>query len=261
MKGLKLSSILIVIILLLSCSDNSVVEEEILFEYTNRISSDIYIGDSTSAISVENPIGFVNISSGSDSVEISYVIDKTVKVKESELAQDAFDQIRLTSYVQKDTAFCMIEAPAENNGSFKSNLSLIVPYSKPIVVKNTNGGVIFSHLYSDIYAETNIYNCEVNYHSGSLEAHSTTGQISGSISLQKEGYCNCYSESGNIHLQIPTNSSVSIHLKTVSGTITYNNLNINIISSSNTELKGLMNSGEGNIYIESISGNIILEGI
>lgn len=261
MKRLKLSSILIVIIMLLSCSDNSVVEEEILFEYTSRTSSDIYIGDSTSVISVENPIGFINISSGSDSVEIASVIDKTVKVKESALAQAAFDRIRLVSYVLKDTAFCMVEAPAENDGTFKSNLSLVVPYRKPIVVKNTNGGVIFSHLYSDIYVETDRYNCEVNYHSGSLEAHSSTGQISGSISLPKDGYCNCYSENGNIHLQIPTNSSLSIHLKTVSGTITYNNLNIIIISSSKSELKGSMNSGEGNIYIESLTGNIILEGI
>jgi Toastrack DUF4097 len=257
----KLLLKLFFIIIFISCSENSVVEEEVLFEYTQRSSSSFFLSGTEKTINIENPIGFVNVSGGSDSVEVAYVLDKTVQVSESSLSQAAFDKIILTQYIEDDTARCKIDSPIENTELFDCNVSLIVPYSKPIVVKNTNGGVNFSNLSSNVFAETDADNLDIRLHNGSLEAKSNTGQISGSISLPENGYCNCYSESGDIHLQILTSTSSNIHLKTVSGTITYTNVEIDIISNSNTELKGSMNNGEGNIYLESTTGNIILEGI
>jgi Toastrack DUF4097 len=256
----KLLLNLFFIIIFVSCSEDSVVEETLL-EYTQRSSSSFFLSGTEKAINIENPIGFVNVSGGSDSVEVGYVLDKTVQVSESSLSQAAFDKIILTQYIEDDTARCKIDSPIGNTVLFACNVSLIVPYSKPIVVKNTNGGITFSNLSSNVFAETDADNLDILLNNGSFEAKSNSGQISGSISLPENGYCNCYSESGDIHLQIPISTSANIHLKTVSGTITYINLDINIKTNTSTELRGAMNAGEGNIYIESKEGNIILEGI
>ncbi|MBK7103795.1 MAG: hypothetical protein IPH62_00725 [Ignavibacteriae bacterium] len=258
---MKILMVLFLFILLISCSDDStIVEKEILLEYQERTSNSFYFESTAKVLVIENSIGFVNISGGSNSSEVSYTLDKTVKVKNSSLAQDAFNKIYLDSILKDDTTICKVISSIDDNTQ-KCNLSLIVPYHKPIIFKNSNGGVTISNHYSEIYAETDNYNCSVNNHNGSLEAHSTSGKISSSIYLPINGFCRCYSETGDIYLEIPNNSTLNIHLKTESCTTTYENLNINIISKSTKEVKGILNNGEGNLYLESKKGNITLKGV
>lgn len=258
---MKILMVVFLIFLFISCSDDStIVERDTLLEYEERTINSFYIESNTEALIIENSLGYVTVSGGSNSSEVDYTLDKTVKVKNSALAQDAFNEIYLAASIEEDTTLCNV-IPSMDDITQRCNLSLIVPYHKPIIVKNLNGGALFSNHFSDIYANTDIYDCTVNSHNGSLEAHTTSGKISASVYLPTNGYGRCYSESGDIYLEIPNNSTLNIHMKTESGTITYENLDIDIVSSNITEVKGLLNGGEGNLYLESKKGDIILKGI
>ena len=252
--------LLSVVVLLTSCKNQS-DEPETLFEYTQRYSG-IYDNDTSDQyIEITNPIGFIFLSGIDDSTKIGYVLDKTVRVTESSLAQDAFDQIVLNYSSQTDTSFCTVSSPSEISDNYKCSLNLDIPYQKKVVVKNPNNGVYTSHLVSDLYVETDYENCTVDQHFGSLETRTKNGNINADILMLTDGYCTCVSEQGNITVRIPSNTPATIQIKTISGSITYTNLTLDITTKTKTELSGSIGDGTNQIYLESKYGNITLEGI
>ena len=252
--------LLSVVVLLTSCKNQS-DEPETLFEYTQRYSGSYDNDTSDQYIAITNPIGFIFLSGTDDSTTIKYVLDKTVKVKESSLAQDAFDQIILSYSTQEDTSFCTVNSPSEITDNYKCSLNLDIPYQKKVIVKNPNAGIYTSQLVSDLYVETDYENCTVDQHYGSLEARTRNGNINADILWLTDGYCTCISEEGNITVKIPSNTTATIQIKTLSGSITYTNLILDINTKTKTELSASIGDGANQIYLESTSGNITLEGI
>jgi len=241
-----------------SCSESTT--DEPLFEYTQTYSGSIQVPANIEQITIENSIGFIFLNGSDDSLAANYVLNKTVKVTESSLAQSAFDNITFDSVIDSDTLKCKINFPSDRVDLYKSSLNFNMPRAKKIIVKKNNYGVQTFALTNDIYAETNNDECILEGHGGSAELHSQSGDISAMISIPDSGYCMCYSIDGNITVMVPIGSSADIVIKTTSGTITHSNLNIQNLTTTSTELTGTIGSGDATIYLETVKGNILLKG-
>ena len=150
--------------------------------------------------------------------------------------------------------------PTDLNNSYEGNLSLDVHYKKDVIIKNPNKGIYAAYLNAELEIETKAWETTIEQHNGSLEVHSIGGNITATLIIPQSGFCRCYSESGDIYVKIPSNTSANVNIKTDTGSITYSNLNLSVSSSSDQELIGVLGTGEGNIFLESKKGKIVLEG-
>ena len=257
-KLFSVCSTILFVIILYGCNNSS--EPETLFESTERYSNNFDFSPSINQIAVTNPIGFIFLYGSTDTTKVRYVIDRTVKAKTKSLAEIELKKINLEHLISDDTLFCNIIYPSDLNNLYEGNLSLDVPYKKNIKIKNPNQGIYAAYLSANLEVETKNWKSTIEQHNGSLEVNSVGGNITATLDIQKDGFCKCYTDSGDIYIRIPANTSANVNIKTITGSITYTNLNLSIDTSSNQALKGVLGSGEGNIFLESKKGKIVLEG-
>jgi len=253
-----LTNFLLGLFLFTSCTETTT--EEPLFEYTQTYYGSLQVPSNIEQLTIENSIGFIFLNGSNDSLNPSYVLNKTVKVTESSLAQSAFDKITFNYVLNSDTLNCKTNFPSDQSDRYKSSLNLNMPRAKNIFVKKNNYGIHAFALINNIYAETDNDECVLEGHGGSAELHTQSGDITAMISIPDSGFCKCYSVDGNITVLVPIGSSANIVIKTTSGTITHSNLNIQNLTTTATELTGTIGNGDATIYLETVKGNILLKG-
>jgi hypothetical protein len=254
----RFMSLLTGLFLFTSCNESTI--DEPLFEYTQNYTGSVQVPLNIDNLTIENSIGFIFLNGSADTLAASYVLNKKVKVTESSLAQNEFNKILFNNVAVSDTLNWKIDFPSSPIDRYRCSLNLNIPAGKKIIVKKNNSGVQTYALENDIYVETDNDGCVLEGHGGSAEIHTLTGNITAMISIPDSGYCKCYSSDGNITVQVPIGSSANIILKTTSGTITHSNLNIQNLAGTNKELTGTIGAGNGTIYVETVKGNILLEG-
>lgn len=208
------------LILVFSSCDNSSSEPEILFEFNDRYLNNFSFPAEINTFIISNPIGFILVNGASDTINANYSLDKTVKVKERGLSDSEFDKIYLDYTQVKDTLFITINSPQNSKKYHKSNLSINIPYKMDVIIETPNEGTNISYLDSDLKITIDFYGLTVFNHSGSLSINSNDGDIVATLVIPKNGYCNVYSEGGDITVKIPFSTSANIFLKTIEGTLT-----------------------------------------
>lgn len=250
---------LFTIILSIGCNNTS--EPFLLQESTDTYSNEFSLSSTVEKIKISNPIGFTFLNGRTDMNKVKYVLDRTVHAKTKSLAQSELSNIVIDHFIIQDTLLCGVSFPENVNNIYECNVNVDVPYNKDISIGNSNSWVHTTYLNSNLEVETNTSEIKVEKHTGSFEAKSLKGNITAEINISENGYCKCLTETGDIHVKIPINTSANIVIYTTSGSISYSNLDLLVESNSVKELKAKLGSGTGNIFLESSSGKIILEGI
>jgi hypothetical protein len=258
MKAFFSIGAIVSIFFITSCTEST--EPEQLFKYTQRSSAYFDIDTTVNYFGVNNPIGFIFLYGVYNQTRINYTLDKSVWVKSGDLANGEFNKISLKHSVLSDSILCLIDCPSQSISGYYCTMNLDIPYGKKVSVRNPNDGVRTSYLESDLFAETTTEDCLVDGHSGSLDAHTTSGNIISQLIIPTDGYCKCYSVSGDIIIRIPIESTGNIHIKTTSGTASFENLNITTTINTSKEIIGTLGTGNETIYLESTSGDIKLIG-
>lgn len=248
-----------ILIFLNNCKD-STSEPEHLFEYNKRVSNSITILENVDVIKISNQIGFIIVNGTTNISESSYLLDKTVKVKDISLSEEAFNKIYLDYKQIEDTLEINIISPENDSKLFVSNLSISIPFNKKLYITKLNEGSYISYLDADVKIETGDFESTIFNVYGSINISSEKGNVTATTSLPENGNCKITSESGNIVVKIPTSTNANVTLKTDAGNLAYNNLIMTVSSSTAKEIKGTINNNEGEIYLFSKNGNIVLEG-
>jgi len=249
----------LVLLVLVGCKKSS-SEPETMFHFSERYSSNLSLPGNINTVIISNPIGFINITGASDTSKITYAIDKTVTAENSELSEAEFNKIYLDFTQSGDSLFLNIAFPTNNNEFRKANISLNIPLSSDVIINSPNQGSYVSYLDSHLiinndFGETNIFN-----HTGSLEVKSIDGDVNVKAAILPNGFCNIYTEAGNVSVKIPKITAAIIELKSTEGSVTYNNLDFLPNLETSNHITGTLNEGEAIIKIISLSGNITLEG-
>ncbi len=240
--------------------NNSSSEPEPLFEFSNRFSSSFTLPPNIRTIIIANSIGFINVTGSSDSSNVTYLLDKTVKVTDSKIGDEEFQKMNLDYTQLSDSLFISVSSSSNNNYFHKGSLNLTIPFNKKVIVRTPNDGVYLSYLDSDIKINTTSHPITVFNHNGSLELYSVEGNITATFALPANSSCKIYTESGSISAKIPTSTLTEVKLKTATGSIKYSNLNFSLTFNSAIEINGKLGNGDSMIDLFSRNGNILLEG-
>jgi hypothetical protein len=262
MKLFGVVTIVVIVLMMIGCDDKTSNPEH-EFSCTQRTSGYFDFTPDLQEFVIKNAIGFIYLNGSNDSTRINYVLDKKVLVKETSSAQSELNKIELDHSESIDTLFSSINFPAVPIGKYYCTMNLDVPNKKNIVINYPNDGVYTSYLESNLFVETKNESCTVESHNGSLEVHSNGGNIVSVLGIPDSGFCKCYSVSGNINIKIPIGSNANIHLKSVTGTVSFNNLAITTSTNTSKEIigtLGIINSNTPTIYLESTGGNVSLVG-
>jgi hypothetical protein len=231
-----------------------------LNNYSERVPASYPLGGFTH-ISADNPIGFIFVDGQSRNDIIDFVIDRRVKAVNIDEGRILLDSIKIFLKSSGDTLIVSIQPSESEYGKFGCDLHLSIPYFQNVSVKSPNSGLYMSNMFSNADIEVEYNKATVFNHSGSLLANSINGELDAIISIPQNGYCKCYSINGDIIISIPSSTSSTIRLKTVSGTITFNQTDFDISEYSffDNEVTGKLGSGNGEIVLESNSGNITVK--
>lgn len=261
-KLIPLESILPAMIFLIICFNgcDNPDEPQTMFKAEERVTGQFDFHSQVKKISITNPIGFTYLFGVVDTLKTRYVIDRSVWAKSYQAAESEMKKIRVENIVTGDSGMYNVVYPSNNENIYGCTLNLDIN-KRVIELTSPNKGIQTDFLNADISAETGSYNAILDHHSGSINVKTISGKITSIAAIPYEGFCICYSESGDINIKIPKGTSATVVLKTNNGSVSIKNLDLTFLTNTNTEITGTLNDATGVIYLESKTGNVILEGI
>lgn len=256
-KQILLGIVLLIGAVIISCENST--EENHLFEYSDRFISSIEIDSTITKIVIQNNLGFISVSGYSTENEIAYFLDKTVNIENSDLKEEAFQEIYLDYNRVDDTLFVSVINENDNN-NYSSSIGLEIPYSKNVAIVSPTNGCYISYLISDVQiteasSDINIFN-----NTGSINIQSSSGNVQATISLPDYADCKINCASGNILLNIPKTTNASLYMQTSNGNVSYNNLSISNLNTLQNQIIGIVNEDKAAIALTTQEGDVTLIG-
>lgn len=184
----------------------------------------------------------------SDSVEDAQAHLQDLKVN----VQDLLSEIRVETI-----------QPANTGGrAYIVNYTVTLPKYLKNNVTNLNGIVTLDSIDNDVTVLNMNGNATLTNITGSASASILNGQIQAAITLPLNGVIDMTTLNGDIDLEIPVNTSAVLSASVTVGTITTQNLVLQIMVKTPTFLSGTLGNGQGTIQLESKQiGNITVTGI
>lgn len=203
----------------------------------------------------------INGTAGANSVTIT-----GIKRVLSESVEDAQAQLQnLTVNVQDLVNEIRVETiqPAISGGrSYIVNYTVTLPRFLKNNVTNVNGIVTLDSIDNDVTVVNMNGTATLTNITGSATATILNGQIQGAVTLPLNGIIDMTTLNGNIDLEIPVNTSAVLSASVTVGTITTQNLALQISTSTPTFLRGTLGNGQGTIKLEAKQiGNITVTGM
>ena len=186
---------------------------------------------------------------------------KNIKAATEAIASQYFDDIQLLHNIKDDTLFVSIHINNSNpNVEYACCLSLEIPYQMICLIHDILNGVTVSDLDTTLIVKDLNDDIEVIRQNGSCDLNTCKGDLSIETAIPDSGYCRGYSASGNIHLKIPGTTSATIVAYSHEGTVSYTNLDLEILYHKADSLSARSGSGNGEICLETEKGNIEMVG-
>jgi hypothetical protein len=196
-----------------------------------------------SELSLEAINGTIVVAGESDAKSVKIT---GVKQVQSESTRDAIAHLEeLNVDVQDLTNEILVRTlqPNQSEGrNYIINYTITLPQSMDININSVNGLIIIDDVQSNVFV--NLIN----------------GNIDGEVSLLPGGIIDMKLINGNLLLDIPQNTSAIIDAKTINGTVGAANLEIHNRVESLNSLTGTCGSGDGEILLNTINGNIMMTG-
>ena len=252
--------LILLIPFIISCSDDEPTKPPDLYSFDKRVFEDITLS-SENVIVAENEFGNIDIDAQSYNNIISVYLYKTIHAESRDLAEENFQDIYLANQSQNDTMFTQLilnENPDINK--YNCGVYLTVPYQKDCVILWAANKITVSDLVSTLKILDSAKDIEVFRHAGSSDINSNIGNIQVETAIPTGGRCKVKTVDGDIILNIPIYTSASISASSQTGAVEYENLIISSLNQQNSSLSGNLGSTLGTIELETVNGNIFING-
>jgi DUF4097 and DUF4098 domain-containing protein YvlB len=196
-----------------------------------------------SGLSLEAINGTIVVSEDSEANSVKI---RGVRQVQSESIRDAnahLEELMVDIRDLKNEILVRTIQPNQSEGrNYIINYTITLPRNMDININGVNGHIILDEIQGNVFV--NLIN----------------GNIDGEVSLPPGGTINMNLINGNMVLNIPENTSAQIGAKTINGSVSAANLEIqNRIETSNS-LTGTCGDGDGEIFLNTINGNIMVIG-
>lgn len=222
------------------------------------------------------------------SVEITGVsdIDSVViwgeRIVESESTIDAaqhLEDLYIRVGTHTDEITVRTEQPRTAHGrNYIVNYRIHVPATWQIFVEHINGDVTVSSIArkmeidlvnGDVTIRSSDGNADVeltNGHmrlwdlSGNVGGKLTNGNIDGRVLLPRSETCTLKTVNGRITLSLPESVSAAFSAEVTNGTIVLSDLDLQDQRVTSKSVAGVLGDGEGEVDLEAVNGNIVVNG-
>jgi len=162
----------------------------------------------------------------------------------------------LTSEVRVQT----IQPDNSYGRSYEVDYEITLPYQFEVIascvngsvsVDSINGNLTISNVNGQVYLDNIV---------GSVAASLVNGSVTASITMPSDGIIAITNVNGGIDLSIPENTSADFEASVVNGTIYISNLDFQNEQITNHSVEGTLGSGDGDIALTTVNGNITARG-
>jgi hypothetical protein len=205
--------------------------------------------------------GSVNIVGIRNASSVIISGDKIVKSDSERDAQRHLNKLEVE--VSESSSAVRVETvqPEKSEGrSYQVNYEISIPLEWDIEINSVNGSVTIDSSEGDIRISLVNGDILLNDIFSNVSVGITNGKIDSRLRLPEGGSCHLGAINGQIQLSVPSATSAELSAGVTNGTISTSNLHIKNMQSSTKSLKGILGSGNGNISLIAVNGNINLFG-
>ncbi|MFC2134845.1 hypothetical protein ACFLTH_09525 [Bacteroidota bacterium] len=215
----------------------------------------------SSKLQLEGVSGNVTIEGSSQADSVIIICEKRVGSDSREDAQLHLDDLYVRIQNLDETIFVKTIQPDETNGrSYVVDYLITVPKNYEIEIVLINGSIQIDSIENNIKITNVNGNVTLNEIIGSTYINTINGNIANKQAIPQHGVIRHFTVNGSIGLSIPDNSSADFSASVANGSIEIENLVIQITSITPLSYQGIMGSGQGNIFLETVNGSIRVDG-
>jgi hypothetical protein len=276
-KEITMIKCLVVILLpfvFYACDSSDLWEDDFRAEETE---SRIFSSSEIHAVKMETKNGGIRSSvRESDSIHVRF--EKWATGDDREEARDNMRDIRIHTSKGNTSGVLSIDVDFPNRigTNYGCNVYLDVPQSLFLDLESSNGAITVSESRNGLECSTSngaiaIQDTEgkvelktsngaitVKDHYGELNGRTSNGAIDADVILPRRAECILKTSNGSITLSIPSTTSAMIEASTSSGKVEVQNLDVTIVKTGKTEIKGKIGNGEGDIDLGTSNGAILI---
>ncbi len=207
---------------------------------------------------INGPVDVVGVK-GSRSVQVWG--ERQVSSDSYRDAKSYLDELKVSQAAGNEELVIRTIQPENTHGrECRVDYHLRVPLDWNVEISNVNGDVFIDGLQGDAHIDLVNGKIRVREFIGSLIAGTTNGPVDVQMQLPENGVCRLATVNGEIDLTIPKATSARFDAALVAGKISLLNLSLTNQTSTRNSLSGTLAEGKGQISLQTVNGNILLEG-
>jgi DUF4097 and DUF4098 domain-containing protein YvlB len=176
-------------------------------------------------------------------------------------AQEGLDQLEVTVTDGNDEISVQTEQPNNTEGrQYIVDYTITVPSDLAVNVSLVNGHVTIQDIDNSISVILDNGNVDFLDIYGNAVVSVVNGNVIGKLIFFPAGEAMISTVNGDIELSIPTVTSAELFGLVDNGIISWDNLNLEDIQSTNKSLQGTLGTGSGLIDLKTVNGNIDILG-
>jgi hypothetical protein len=137
---------------------------------------------------------------------------------------------------------------------------LIRNIDAPISTENFSGDVTLHNIKGNIALRNTNGDVTLSDINGNVAAELTNGNIDAAIAIPENGSALLTTQSGNITLQIPSQTGAILNADATTGVVQIFNLVLQQAVFGQHSIRGVLNNGDGHITLTTANGNIVING-
>ncbi len=284
-KNIKHLLLLCLIICLSSILSSCVLEPDYIDEtHDNRFSasevfSEKYYITTQKQLCLNAINGAVEIIGVAEQDTLRIWGEKRVQSDSREDAEMHLKNLSVHSIVYDTKIVVETSQPSKSYGrNYQVFYHIRIPNTWEVFVNNINGAVMITSINNlvnlsstngenhieDIYG--NVTSILINGNmrlwniEGNLHGQLTNGNINSQLFLPESGECKLHTVNGEINLSIPRSTSAYFSAGVQNGTISIKDITIHTSQSTKRSITGILGDGEGKINLQTVNGNISVNG-
>ncbi len=257
--NIRIFSALIIAVFYFGCVDTSDNNTD---PVTTQGSSDgiVQITGETN-IEITNTLGGLIVTGESNTGQIRWQLNKSIEAETYDDAQTGLDYFILSTETTGGSIIVSVEFPeGDNYSNIACGLVLGIPYKMNTIINTIAGDAVISYLDTTTTISSVDGDLWLDNHAGSCTINGVPGNADITIALPTNGYCRATDITGDIGLAIPRETSATLSATSPSGIISFSGLTITNLDEQTGHITGTLGTGDGEITITSLSGNISIEG-
>jgi hypothetical protein len=212
-------------------------------------------------LSLEGVAGSIEIVGSSDADGIVVEGVRRVRSHSTADARRHLDDLLVDVSDSGGTVFVETRQPASTRGrAYEVEYRIEVPVGTSVNVTHVAGPVEIRSVSGDAGVDAVAGMVRLIDLTGNVWASVVAGGVDASVSVPPDGLVELRSNAGDIHLTLPTETSASLRAVAMSGAVHVVDLTLVDQDPRASVLRATMAGGDGTIRLESVAGDITVQG-